>query len=93
MIGGEVLETLVFRGQAEAPQVWINCRDKRDTCAICVEDTPAARCIEPGDTVWWQSDAAFWTRHNRSFTDYKLKLVGFSGVPRPSADEIEVAYA
>lgn len=92
-IGGTVTETIIL-----PDKIWINTKEKehyRSECAIYVEDSPAARCVSKGDTVWWQGNTAYWTPKNKngqpierkdgkcSVSDIKLKRQGFSGVKRP----------
>lgn len=56
MVGGKVIETIALKDR-----VWINCRDRNDTCAIYVRKTAKARAVSEGDTVWWQGGWALWT--------------------------------
>lgn len=96
MVGGKVVETIELEDK-----IWINCEDEKtpqwndknysnDQCAIYVEKTAAARCIQEGDSLWWQGDHAMWTPRKRAFTDFKLKKIGSSGVKRPKAKKEEV---
>lgn len=79
MIGGTVIEVVPCSGR-----IWVNTADKRDTCAIYIEDSPDARQIHPGDTVWWQGVHALWTpRGQTRIVDRRLKRIGYSGVERP----------
>lgn len=79
MIGGIVVETVIV-----GDRVWINCEEERSSsqCAIYVKNTAKARCVSPGDTVWWQGVRALWTPHfNRGKTcdhthHYSCKRVG-----------------
>ncbi len=80
MVGGTVFETITVEDKG---RVWINCEDKGDKCAIYVEDTAAARCVEPGDSIWWQGEWALWSPRSCAFRDYKLKRIGESGVKKP----------
>lgn len=79
-IGGTVTDT-VNCGE----KVWINTEEKPgySPCAIYVENTAAARCVQPGDIVWWQSGTAYWTTANKKIVEHKLKKVGFSGIETP----------
>lgn len=94
--GGIVTETIILKDK-----VWINTVEKDHPncyCAIYVEISPAARCVSPGDTVWWQSDNAYWTPKDRqgntieridgkcNVANVILKRRGFSGVKRPTAE-------
>lgn len=91
MVGGLVREILVLEDR-----VWINCIEKGKSsseCAIEVQRNAAAECIEYGDSVWWQGKNAYWTPARKSFTDYRLELIGFSGVPRPKPMEVVKQYA
>jgi len=89
MIGGIVTETVVLRDR-----VWVNCTEEHSsssTCAIYVENTPKARCVSPGDKLWWQGSRAMWTpsfyqqgtgKQGHQW-DIVLKRIGYSGVKRP----------
>lgn len=91
-VGGTVIETIIL-----PDKVWIDTKEKphyNSTCAIYVENTPEARCVAVGDTVWWQGNQAFWTpKANGNPIERKdgkcnvanvvLKRRGFSGVSRP----------
>lgn len=88
MVGGIVLETIHV---PEKGRVWINCEERgtNDKCAIYVKDDAKARCVSPGDIVWWQGRRAMWTPYNstkdkqgRNF-DILLERIGYSGVPKP----------
>lgn len=87
MIGGTVIETISVPGDnTRAARIWVNCEgDYHDTCAVYVEDCPAARCIDKGDSIWWQAGTIHWSTKSRSLVDYHLKKVGGSGVKRPAA--------
>lgn len=90
--GGIVIETIAVKNR-----IWINTKEKeyyRTECAIYVEDTPEARCVSKGDTVWWQGDKAYWTPKDKNgnpierkdgkyVANVVLKRIGFSGVKRP----------
>lgn len=58
MIGGTVIETIVL-----PEKVWINTKEdtSTSTCAIYVENSAKSRSVSEGDSVWWQSDTAYWT--------------------------------
>lgn len=34
--------------------------------------TPAARCIEEGDSIFWNNSCLFWSPRTRCWRDYKL---------------------
>lgn len=83
MVGGIVVETIVLDDR-----VWIEVEEAGSSsagqrCALHVERTAPAECVSEGDSLWWQGTAAYWTPSTRSFTDFKLKRIGFSGVGRP----------
>jgi hypothetical protein len=81
-VGGTVIDT-VNCGE----KVWINTREREQstqTCAIYVENTPAARCVQSGDIVWWQGGVAYWTTANKKVVEHKLTKVGFSGIEKPT---------
>lgn len=97
MVGGKVVETILCERDGQR-RIWINVRgtgsEHRDHCAIYVEDSHAAQCVEVGDSLWWQGQHAFWTPRKRHFEDYKLRRIGYSGVARPHPGEIaEAAHA
>ncbi len=88
-VGGKVVEVIELENK-----VWINTKEKEtytSSTAIYVEKTPASRCVEIGDTVWWQGNYARWTpkcyvqKSGKSGKDYDIKLerIGCSGVSRP----------
>lgn len=84
MCGGKVIETIILEDS-----VWVNVQDKRDICAVYVDNTPESRSISDGDSIWWQGGYVFWTAKNKKGktvgkVDYKLKKRGFSGVSRPN---------
>lgn len=83
MVGGIVVETIIVTGRK---RVWVNCIDGLDECAIYVSDTPAARSISEGDSLWRQGDHAMWTPINKPFSDMRLVRVGYSGVKRPETE-------
>lgn len=95
MVGGKVIEVLLYQRDGEL-RIWINVRgtgsEARDTCAIVVEATPSASCVDVGDSIWWQGQHAFWTPRARYFTDFKLRRIGFSGVSRPALDDVLINY-
>jgi hypothetical protein len=86
MVGGKVIETILLDDR-----IWVNCRgtgsEHLDECAIYVERTPESESVSDGDSIWWQSQWAFWTPIQRGdirpFHDKKLRRIGFSGVRRP----------
>lgn len=84
MVGGIVIETIRSEGK-----VWINCKEhkSKSTCAVFVEDEPAARCVEDGDSIWWQAGIVFWTPKSKAIVEKQLKKIGCSGAHRP-----ELAY-
>lgn len=85
-VGGTVIETVI-----SGDCVWINTKEKpeyRSECAIYVDNTPEARAVSEGDTVWWQGGFAFWTPKNKHGkrvgpVEVKLKRRGASGISRP----------
>lgn len=91
--GGIVVETIVCPNG----RVWINTKEKEhhlSTTAIYAKDTPAARCISVGDTLWWQGNFAYWTPKSNgkpierqdgkcNVANIRLERIGFSGVSRP----------
>jgi len=91
MAGGIVTETIDVPATAKLPaRVWINTKEDcsgGETCAIYVEQTAAARCVQPEDSVYWDMEWARWSPRSRAFRDYQLKRVGSSGAKRPKAEE------
>lgn len=95
MVGGYVIETVLKNNG----KVWVNCKSKHDydqTCAIYVPDSEKARSISPGDTIWWQGPSVYWTPKetydpdgpNTGPGDIELERASFSGVSRPSEEDI-----
>jgi hypothetical protein len=88
MVGGKVIETMNVTVDGK-PRVWVNVRgtggERRSECAIWLAGTFAARCVEPGDQIWWQGDWAFWTPRSLAFQDHRLLRIGCSGIARPTA--------
>lgn len=79
MVGGRIIEV---RPEGSKTRLW--CIDKNDECAIYVETTP--ELPQPGDQLWWQGRAAFWTPADKRFVEKKLSRVGFSFDPRQQQD-------
>jgi hypothetical protein len=76
MIGGTVTQTVEFKDKIRIDVV---CDQGKDKLSVCVELTPAARCIERDDSIWWHSEYVLWSTKNRDLLrDYKLKKIGFS---------------
>lgn len=100
MVGGTVVEIIELEDK-----IWLNCEEevkpkwddknyKVNQCAVYVEKTDAAKCVQIYDTIWWQGEHVMWNPRKAKFKDYKLKKIGNSGVKRPSiehAGSIEVA--
>lgn len=82
MVGRKVIETITLNDR-----VWINCEGRFVECAIYVERTEEAESVSPGDSLWWQSNWAYWTAYDGELAvgkeDVKIPRIGFSGVPRP----------
>lgn len=91
MVGGRVVETVPFTRDGER-RIWINVRgtrsEHRQTLGIYVADSPAARSVSEGDSIWWQGSHAMWTPRVGGFNDYRLDRIGYSGVSRPEPDEL-----
>lgn len=84
MVGGVVIETIVL-----PDRIWINCRDKRDTCAIYVERNAKSEAIRVGDKLWWQGREAMWTPASgvsAGWYDLRIPRIGYSGLPRPGTE-------
>lgn len=81
MVGGRIIETRTIT----AGRVWVNCRDKRDECAIYVN--PLGHKLKVGDSLWWQSGCAYWTPKpaRGGMSDVRLLKLGYSGVSKPEA--------
>jgi len=93
MVGGKVVETIELEDK-----IWINCEDEKipqwndknysnEQCAVYIEKTAAGRCVQEGDSIWWESDSVMWTPRKKAFKDFKLKKIGSSGVKRPKTKE------
>jgi len=91
MVGGTV--SIVQRareGEIQIQVVGEGC-ERYDRLAVNVPDNEETRRIQPGDSMWWQSDSCYWTpRANRaglgrSGIDYDLRIkrIGYSYRPTP----------
>lgn len=58
MIGGTVIKVKHLKDK-----VWIKCEEDNSNsqCAVYVENNAKARCVDVGDSVWWQGGFAMWT--------------------------------
>ncbi len=91
-VGGTVVDTVTV-----GDRVWIDTKEKltyQSSCAIYVENTPAARAVSAGDIVWWQGSIAYWTPKDRRGktigpVEVKLKRRGYSGASRPEPKALE----
>ena len=70
MNGGTVVNTKIVGNKL---QVDVN---DRGSASVYVEITDASKCIERGDSLWWQDKSAFWTPKTRCWHDYRLKKIG-----------------
>lgn len=72
--------------------------EREQECAIYVYADDRAKCVAPGDGIWWQSDYAYWQPKMhagkplgmlRGGIDYDIRLdrCGYSGVVRPVEDD------
>ena len=76
-VGGKVIEVVP---NIPRENLWVNTHDGYEECAIYI---PARYRVMIGDTLWWQSGNAYWTRKG-VFVERKISRVGFSGVNRPT---------
>lgn len=87
MTGGIVTETIDVPATAKMPaRVWICIKEDKpggDLKAIYLEQTAAARCIQPEDSVYWTEQVAYWSPRSRAFRDYQLNRVGTGAAKRP----------
>ncbi len=85
--GGIVTETINVPATNMHPaRVWISTQEDTPEgvkCAIYVEDTAAARCVQDKDSIYWQGSQVFWSPRSRAFRDYPLKRLGVAGARRP----------
>ena len=81
-VGGKAIEIIPVQGK-----IWVNTYDGHDECAIYVKPTAEARCVEVGDSFWWQGGFAYWTPKKHvngpGACDIKIPRIGGSGVSRP----------
>ena len=86
-VGGTVIEVVWTKDK-----IWVNTDDHGDECAIYVEPCFKAKCVCPGDKLWWQGSFAYWTpqSHVEGTGDYDIKIrrIGGSGVSRPKDEDI-----
>ena len=92
MVGGVVIEVADVPGRPDV--LFVDTRDKNDTCAVMVEKDANSERIQIGDALWWQSGWCMWTpqalrkkqkgmKCGKDF-DIKIKKIGYSGVSHPS---------
>lgn len=52
MIGGIVIEVANVKDRPNV--LYVDCRDRNDTCAVYVERNAKSDQIQIGDSLWWQ---------------------------------------
>lgn len=87
MTGGIVTETIDVPATSKMPaRVWVCVKEDKpggEIGAIYLEQTAAARCIQPEDSVYWIEGVAYWSPRSRAFRDYQLNRVGTGTAKRP----------
>jgi hypothetical protein len=73
MVGGKVINVVALQDN-----IWVQCQDGSDTCAIRVAYSQDAAQIKAGDLVWWQSGYAYWTPAEGKRFDVRLDRCGYS---------------
>ena len=70
MIGGVVIETRAFSNVIEIDVV----EDRgKDSHTVTTPMIAASRCIQDGDSVFWNDKNLFWSPRTRVWHDYKLE--------------------
>jgi len=87
-VGGEVIEVI----DCEDDSIWVNTYDGHTECAVYIEKTPEAQCVEKGDALWWQGRWCFWTPKSYQKGDkYEIKIPKMSGSGVNKPDEQRTA--
>ncbi len=86
MVGGKVINVVRVGGNS-----WVQVQDgHNDVCAVRVAGQPE---ISVGDSFWWQSGNAYWTRqswYEGDPYDVRLERIGYShgGIPDDVMQEV-----
>jgi len=87
-VGGNIIEIIDCSNDN---RIWVNTKDKSDTCAVWVERDKKSKIISEGDSLWWQGGNCYWTpkgskrdRQGINF-DIVLKKIGYSGISKRRA--------
>ena len=86
MVGGKVVEVIHLKDDS----IWVNCRDGREECAIYIMGDDNSWSVQPGDSLWWQGDYAYWTPYPKwegDPGDIAIKRIGSSGVSKPQKEK------
>jgi len=80
MVGGRVIEVCEFKDK-----IFVDTRDKNNTCGVFMEKNSNSLQIQIGDSVWWQCGYCYWTpqdslRDQQSINfDIPILKIGYSG--------------
>lgn len=77
-VGGNVTRITVARVGILRVHTKEHLYPRDDETCICVPDTPQTRCIEPGDSIWWQGRKCYWTHSGGGSEDVEIERIGYS---------------
>lgn len=86
MVGGKVIETIAL-----PDRIWVNVIDwdvsQDQTTGIYLQRNRTSERVKPNDSIWWQSDSAYWTPKDRKEQGVKIGRIGPSGTMKPKIVE------
>jgi len=75
MIGGTVINTEELSDRVRIDIITDQYKEKH---SIYLELTAASKCIQDDDSLFFNSEYAFWSPKSRAFRDYKLNKISDS---------------
>lgn len=74
MIGGKVVDVWIWEGNCVSTVV----QDNQKCLEVRLHKDENSLLILRGDSLWWQSNYAYWTPDDRTLTDVKIERIGYS---------------
>jgi hypothetical protein len=75
MIGGTVINTEELK---DSVRIDVITDQYKENHHVYLELTAAAKCIQEDDSLFFNSEYAFWSPKSRAFRDYKLNKISDS---------------